>query len=48
LNKKIVYEVKAEWKMKDEKNLAKIKAAKKYCKEREFEFRVLTEKKIYY
>jgi len=46
LNKKIVYEIKPEWQLKDKKNLAKIKAGKKYCKEKNLEFRVLTEKDL--
>jgi len=47
LNERIVIEVKPEWQLKDKKNLAKIKAGKKYCKERNLEFEVLTEKNLY-
>jgi len=46
LNKKIVIEVKPEWQLKNEKNLAKMKAGKKYCKEKGFEFKILTEKNL--
>jgi len=49
LNEKIVYEVKPTvflTKLDYERNLAKIKAAKKYCKKKGFEFKVLTEKDL--
>jgi len=46
LNEKIVIEVKAEWMLKDEIVLAKFEAAKKYCREKGFEFKILTEKDL--
>jgi len=46
LNKKIVYEVKPKWMLKDEIVLAKIRAGKRYCKEKGLEFRVLTERDL--
>ncbi len=44
--KKVLVEIKADWKLNQEKTLNKIKAAKKYCKKNNLEFCLLTGKEL--